>query len=247
MDEASSPERAKALPPRNDGGHVTLILTNDDGIDAPGIDALRKAVKGQCIVVAPREHLSGCSHTVSTWKKPIHVHRRADDAYAIDGTPADCARVAITHLHPETTCVISGINLGGNMGADVYISGTVAAAREAAFLGVTGIAVSQYVRRGLDLDWGRAIRWTTAILEDLIARPFESGTYWNVNLPHLEPGAPDPETVFCQLCTNPLPVSYRVEGEHLHYDGVYSDRRPSPNSDVEHCFGGHIAVTQLRL
>lgn len=226
---------------------MTLILTNDDGIDAPGIEALRSAVAADHIVVAPREHLSGCSHQVSTWRTPIHVERRADDVYAIDGTPADCARVAITHLPCETTCVISGINLGGNMGADIYISGTVAAAREAAFLGVKGIAVSQYVRRGPDLDWEHATRWTAAILEDLLARPHEPGIYWNVNLPHLEPGDPDPEIVFCDACTSPLPVRYRVEGEHLHYEGVYSDRTATPGSDVEHCFAGRIAVTQLRI
>lgn len=226
---------------------MTLILTNDDGIDAPGMKALRAAVNGNAVVVAPKEHVSGCGHQVSTYRKPIHVEKRADDAYAIDGTPADCTRVALTHLHPETTCVLSGINLGGNLGADVYISGTVAAVREAAFHGITGIAVSQYVRRGPDLDWDRAARWTALILEDLLARETEPGTYWNVNLPHLDPTDPDPEVVFCQTCTAPLPVAYRVEGDHLHYQGVYADRKRSPGSDVDTCFSGRIAVALLRI
>ena len=125
---------------------MTLILTNDDGIDAPGIRALLKAVEGQKVIVAaPVDHLSGCGHQVTT-TKAINVHRRSVTEYAIAGTPADCTRIALSNLCPEAKFVLSGINAGGNMGADVYISGTVAAVREAAFHGVSGIAVSHYLK-----------------------------------------------------------------------------------------------------
>lgn len=226
---------------------MTLILTNDDGIDAPGIRALLKAVNGQKVIVAaPRDHLSGCGHQVTT-TTAIHVHRRSDTEYAIAGTPADCTRIAITHICPDVKLVLSGINAGGNMGADVYISGTVAAVREAAFHGIAGIAISHYRKGKRNVDWDTAARWTAKVLADLLLRPKEPGTFWNVNLPHLEPGDPDPEVVFCHPCTQPLPANYRVEGDNFYYVGEYAKRDRAPGTDVDVCFSGKIAITQLRL
>lgn len=225
---------------------MTLILTNDDGVDAPGIRALHKAVQGKGVIVAPRDHLSGCGHQVTT-TQPIHVQRRSDVEYAIAGTPADCVRLAISHLCPDVNFVLSGINAGGNMGVDTYISGTVAAVREAAFHRVPGIAVSQYRQGKRHVDWDVAARWTARVLSDLLSRPTEPGTFWNVNLPHLEPGDPDPDIVFCQPSTQPLPVNYRIEGEHFYYVGEYALRSSTPGTDVDVCFSGCIAITHLRL
>lgn len=226
---------------------MTLILTNDDGIDAPGIRSLLKAVDGKKVIIAaPKDHLSGCSHQVST-TRPIHVQRRSDNEYAITGTPADCTRIALTHICSDVKYVLSGINAGGNMGADVYISGTVAAVREAAFHGISGIAISHYRKGKRNVDWDVAARWTAGVLADLLNRPPEVGTYWNVNLPHLLPGDPDPEVVFCQPCTQPLPVNYRIEGDNFYYVGDYAQRDRTKGSDVDVCFSGKIAVTLLRL
>ncbi|WP_009633013.1 5'/3'-nucleotidase SurE [Synechocystis sp. PCC 7509] len=226
---------------------MTLILTNDDGIDAPGIRALLKAVAGKKVIVAaPTDHLSGCGHQVTT-TKAINVHRRSETEYAIAGTPADCTRIALSHLCNEVKFVLSGINAGGNMGADVYISGTVAAVREAAFHGVPGIAVSRYLKGKRNVDWDTTARWTKNVLADLMNRSLEVGSYWNVNLPHLEPGDPDPEVVFCQPSTQPLPVNYRVEGNDYYYVGEYAQRDRTAGTDVDVCFAGKIAVTQLRL
>ncbi|MFE1748517.1 5'/3'-nucleotidase SurE [Coleofasciculus sp. H7-2] len=225
---------------------MTLILTNDDGIDAPGIRALQKAMNGKGVIVAPKDHLSGCGHQVTT-TQAIHVRRRSDFEYAIAGTPADCVRIALTHICSTVKFVLSGINAGGNLGADVYISGTVAAVREAAFHGVPGIAVSHYRKGKQNVDWDVAAGWTAGILADLLNRTIEPGTFWNVNLPHLLPGDPDPEVVFCEPCRQPLPVNYRVEGDNFYYVGEYAKRDRTPGSDVDVCFSGKIAVTQLRL
>ena len=225
---------------------MILILTNDDGIDAPGIRALYKAVNGKGVIVAPRDHQSGCGHSVTT-TQPIHVQRRSDTEYAIAGTPADCVRIALTHLCPNVKLVLSGINAGGNMGADAYISGTVAAVREAALHRVPGIAISHYRKGKRNVDWDVAARWTAGVLADLLNRPAEPGTYWNVNLPHLEPGDRDPDMVFCEPSTQPLPVNYRIEGEHFHYVGDYAKRDRTPGTDVDICFSGQIAITQLKL
>ncbi|MBV8887471.1 MAG: 5'/3'-nucleotidase SurE [Chroococcidiopsidaceae cyanobacterium CP_BM_RX_35] len=240
---------------------MIFVLTNDDGIDAPGIQALWKAMNGKGLIVAPRDHLSGCGHQVTT-TRPIHVQRRSSVEYAVAGTPADCVRLAISHLCPDVQLVLSGINAGGNLGVDAYISGTVAAVREAAMHRIAGIAVSHYRRgkRNVDavnaapggslqenVDWDVAAHWTSSVLADLLNRSIAPGTFWNVNLPHLEPGDPDPKIVFCEPSTNSLPLNYRLDGEDFYYIGEYAKRDRSPGTDVDVCFSGHIAVTQLRL
>src|SRR5947209_4290152 len=96
---------------RTDAPTPTLVLTNDDGIDAPGIDALFAATEGlgRRVVVAPFGPYSGCGHVVTT-HRPVVITRRAPDRYAVEGTPADCARMAIHHLEPGLSWVLSGIN-----------------------------------------------------------------------------------------------------------------------------------------
>jgi 5'/3'-nucleotidase len=227
---------------------MKLLLTNDDGIDAPGLAALAEAAEplGALTWVAPCSHLSGCGHRVTT-DGPIRLTRHTDRRWAIDGTPADCVRVALAHVVPDVDWILSGLNAGGNLGADVFHSGTVAAVREAALHGKPGIALSQYRKRGLELDWPRTRRWLDRVLAELLARPTKPGTFWNVNLPHLPPDAPEPELIDCPLEAGPLPLSFRAEGDCLHYVGNYHQRQRQPGSDVDVCFAGNIAVTHLAV
>jgi 5'-nucleotidase len=237
-----------ATASRINNTHMKLVLTNDDGIDAPGLQALLEAAGqlGDPVLVAPVEMLSGCSHRVTT-HQPLRVERRGPDRLAVDGTPADCVRIALARVVPDAAWVLAGINFGGNLGADVYHSGTVAAAREAVLHGWPAIAVSQYHKKDLALDWRRAAAWVAPLLRGLIARDRQPGVLWNVNLPHLAPGSPDPEVVFCPLDPAPLPLSFRADGELLHYNGDYHQRQRQAGSDVDVCFSGNIAVTQIRL
>jgi len=223
---------------------MTFILTNDDGIDAPGILALSQAVKEDFIVVAPQDHLSGCGHQVTT-HTPIQVQVRSPKAYALKGTPADCTRFALRQLQPSY--VLSGINAGGNLGVDVYISGTVAAVREAAIHGIPGIAISHWIKRPLIIDWQVATTWTVRVLDKLLSLPLPPKCFWNVNLPHLPPGAPEPEIVFCPPSSDPLPLDFRVEGDSFYYVGEYAKRSRTPGTDVDVCFSGKIAVVQLKV
>jgi 5'-nucleotidase len=227
---------------------MKFLLTNDDGIDAPGLEALQlaSAQLGDRVTVAPIEGHSGCSHRITT-DQPLHVERRGPGRYAVAGTPADCVRLALHGITPGVDWVLSGINAGGNLGADVWHSGTVAAVREAVLHGWPGVALSHYRRKGVTFDWRRAAAWVAPLLRDLTARPRERGTFWNINLPHLEPGAPDPEVVFCRLDPMPLPLSYRAEGDAWHYDGDYHQRRREPGTDVDVCFSGKIAMTRIAL
>ncbi len=236
---------------------MNLLLTNDDGIHAPGLAALQRAVRTlisgvntpdalRFVVIAPSDGWSGCGHRVTT-EEPIRVEQLGEDQLAVVGTPVDCVRLALHELAPQFDWVLSGINSGGNLGADVYISGTVAAVREAVLHGRPGIAFSHYRRRGQDFDWDRASEWVVKLLPDLLARRCDPGTFWNVNLPHLLPDQPDPEVVFCPLDPHPLPVAFRREGTHFHYTGNYHSRLARPDHDVAVCFGGSISVTEIRL
>ncbi len=227
---------------------MNFLLTNDDGIEAPGLAALARALEGlgTLTTVAPDQHLSGCSHQATTHRE-LALATFGAGRHALDGTPVDCTRVGLLHVAPEAEWVVSGINQGGNLGADVYLSGTVAAAREAALLGRSGVAVSQYVRRGLPLDWEMSARWTRTVVEMLIARYPQRGGLWNVNLPHLEPGSRTPDVVFCQLDPHPLPVQFVVTENTFRYFGVYQDRQRMPGHDVALCFAGSITVTGLLL
>ncbi|MBC7824662.1 MAG: 5'/3'-nucleotidase SurE [Candidatus Parcubacteria bacterium] len=224
---------------------MTLILTNDDGIDAPGIRALLKAVKGEGTIVAPRDHQSGCGHQVTT-TKPIQLESRSGIEFSIAGTPADCVRIALNHLCPDASFVLSGINAGGNMGADVYISGTVAAVREAAFHRIPGVAISQYKKGKNSIDWDLSAFWTAKVLAELHGQPYQPGTFWNVNLPYLEAGM-SPAIVFCNPCTQPLPSDFRLEGNDFYYCGSYADRKRDRGSDVDVCLSGSIAITKLTV
>jgi 5'-nucleotidase len=227
---------------------MKLLLTNDDGIDAPGLAALFEASRllGDAVVVAPAHAHSGCSHRVTS-DGPIRIEERSANHFAIHGTPADCVRVALHRLAPDAACVLAGINAGGNLGADVYVSGTVAAAREAVLHGRPAIALSHYRKRDLPEDWQRVTLWSEMLLRDLLAQPWTRGSFWNVNLPHLPPDAPFPDVVYCPLDPLPLPLSFREVAGNLHYDGDYHGRPRQPGADVDVCFGGKIAVTKIAL
>ncbi len=227
---------------------MKFLLTNDDGIDAPGIAALERAIAriGEAVVLAPDRHLSGCSHQ-STTHRELSLARFAGGRHALDGTPVDCVRIGLGHIAPAADWVIAGINEGGNLGADVYCSGTVAAVREAALLGKPAVAISQYRRRDSAAQWDRAARWTEDVVRLLLDKQTETGVYWNVNLPDPMEDAAHPEIVFCPLDPHPLPVGFRVIDGRYRYAGNYHERLRHVGHDIEVCFSGAIAVTRLVL
>ena len=233
-----------------------FLLTNDDGLHAPGLAALVQAIRlrpdATCTVVAPSTEQSQCGHRVTT-REPITVTQQAADRYAVDGTPADCVRIALFALGLAPDFVVSGVNAGGNLGQDLHISGTVAGAREAAFHGLPSAAFSHYLIKDLALDWPCIAGWTHAVLDELLAQPLADAEFWNVNYPHLPAGQLDlPPRVTCHPCRAPLNVSY--ETTHLdaqvsthRYSATYASRPVGPDSDVAVCFGGRIAVSRLRV
>ncbi len=227
---------------------MQLLLTNDDGIDAPGLAALAASLShlGQIAIVAPDTHLSGCSHQVSV-DRPLQATKVGDNRFAVDGTPADCTRLGLSHLVPDVDWVLAGINDGGNLGVDVFMSGTVAAVREAALMGKSAIAFSQFRRNRRQFDWPRASAMVELVIGQLLELSLEPGGFWNVNFPDLDGDAGEPDVVFCPRDSNPLPIHYEIRDDGFHYRGDYQERERHPGTDVDVCFNGNIAVTQLRI
>jgi 5'-nucleotidase len=212
------------------------------------------------VIVAPKEPHSGCGHRVTT-DRPLVLEQVGPDRFHVDGTPADCVRLALTMLvrspgdpgggaeeRPTVDWVFSGINAGGNLGVDVHHSGTVAAAREAALHGVRALAASHYHRREEPIDWDRAAAWMAAVLAEVVPLPLESGEFWNVNLPHpLGGAAARPPVVQCRIDPSPLPLGYANGPDGWRYRSRYQERQRVPDGDVAACFGGAISLSRGRV
>jgi 5'-nucleotidase len=231
---------------------LRILVTNDDGWDAPGL-AVLKSVAGQLgevVVLAPRDPHSYVGHRV-TEDAPMHLVETAPGEFNLSGTPADCVRVALTSVFDDIDWVLAGINRGGNLGSDLFTSGTVAAAREAAFLGKPAIAISQYIQRGRALDWNSACDPASAVLRQLLAKGHSGKEYWNVNLPYLEnhggQNGDEPAIVFCDPDNQPLDVRFDRQGDHLRFAGSYQGRPRTPGRDIELCFQGAVTVSRLEL
>jgi 5'-nucleotidase len=164
---------------------MRFLLTNDDGILAPGIALLGEACQdvGRCTVVAPDREQSGTSHSL-TLHRPLRPAQRPDGAFQVDGTPTDCVMLALEVLMEEKPdFVLSGVNHGPNMGEDVLYSGTVSAAMEAVTLGVPGVAISF---AGHDPEMMKTYRQVlTALIRQITAADFPAQMILNVNLPNL--------------------------------------------------------------
>jgi 5'-nucleotidase len=169
-----------------------ILISNDDGIDAPGLAALYDSMKelGEVIVVAPLAERSAIGHAISFDK--MHLEKRFRDGklwgYALDGTPADCVKLGITTLMKEKPhIVISGINRGANTGNSILYSGTVAAAMEGTMFGIPSMAVSLAARRHgpESVDFSTAARFAARLVRCVITKGLPNGVLLNVNLPNV--------------------------------------------------------------
>ncbi len=226
---------------------MNILITNDDGWGFDGIQALESVARqfGDVWTVAPEKPMSGISHQL-TFERPMSFVEKSPQSFSLDGTPADCVRVAMTQLDVEFDWVFSGINKGANLGSDIYVSGTVAAAREASLFECKAIAFSQHLRKfQAPFDWSRPSRMAERLLTSLLIREMPDGGWINVNFPDPKNGnEKDLAVVETQHDFKPLPADYtRTDDGKLLYCSVYNDRVRTPGYDADVCFSGSISVT----
>ncbi len=228
---------------------MKFVLTNDDGIEGPGLEALHHCLKdsGQIVIVAPLQPQSGIGHRVTT-RSALRVDEVAQNRYSVDGTPADCVRIALKNIAPDADWLIAGINPGANLGSDVYNSGTVAAAREAAILGCRSLAISQYIARDRSINWKITEVHARPALRMLINHRLAAGHFWNVNLPHPLDEDMELEFQFCRLDINPHRYTYEKDGDEYVYRGSIHERPRRAGTDVAVCFDeGKISITRIAV
>ena len=236
---------------------MRILLSNDDGIFAPGLAALHAALGGlgERTVVAPASGRSAVGHGITLHKPLIvqHVPSTGPEEFtgiSVDGNPADCVKLAIRRLlarPPELVC--TGINAGANVGINVFYSGTVAAAAEAAMLGVPAVAFSADTSGG-EVDYARVGRLCRGVLDRLLAAGLDGGTLVNVNVPALGPTEPAIR-VAPQSGVEIEDVYHRVtdeagrEGYHLGAEYAFDDH--AEHTDVALLAAGCITVTPLQV
>ncbi len=164
-----------------------LLVTNDDGVHAPGIRALAAAVGhlGEVHIVAPDREVSACAQSL-TLKHPLRAETIEPRVHAVDGTPADCVNLALVKLLPRRPdLVLAGINRGANLGEDVFYSGTVGGAREGTFFGLPSVALSLATRA--EVDFGPAAAFAARLAALVLERGLPERTLLNVNVPSGRP------------------------------------------------------------
>lgn len=227
---------------------MRLLITNDDGWESPGLQALVSALKPrhEVWVFAPDRERSGQSHSI-TLKGPIRVKEQAPQQYSCDGTPADCVILAVkTGFIPLPDVVLSGINLGPNLGTDLIYSGTVAAARQACLMGLPSLALSSANLRG-PWDFPGAAEWLGLHLEELL-RTQSPGAFWNLNFPvPVPPGTEFQRTVPAMREYHDRIESFLAPGkEHFcFYRGALREREPEEGTDWWAVNRGFVALSLL--
>lgn len=169
-----------------------ILLSNDDGIHAQGLQVLEtiaRSLSDDVWVVAPEAEQSAASHSL-TIHRPLRLKQVGEKRYTVDGTPTDCVLLAINHVmkgDDKPTLVLSGINQGSNIGEDVTYSGTIAAAMEATLLGVPAIALSAHFLSGEPIKWQTAERWGAEVIRKAVTVAWPKNVLLNVNFPAVEP------------------------------------------------------------
>lgn len=237
---------------------MLILLTNDDGIAAEGLAAMRRELLrlGEVHVVAPASVQSATGHGI-TLAAPLMTHEAslADGAVgvAVEGRPADCVKLAVARLLPrQPDLVVSGINAGANVGINVIYSGTVAAAIEAAFLGLPAVASSLLLKAGVTPDFDVAAAHTGRVIDRLLACGLPRGTAASINLPPLTPSDPPPATKFVRQCTRPWVDTYESRRDprgrrYFWNSSVFTLGASDGETDVTALRDGCITVTPLQF
>jgi len=232
---------------------MLILLTNDDGIFAPGLAAMERALRrlGDVSVVAPSTEQSGVGHAITfltplTAKEVFDGDRRR--GWAVDGSPADAVKLGIAEFCPRRPdLVVSGINSGLNAGINVLYSGTVAAAIEGAFFGITSVAVS--LEWNEHADYPRAAEIALGVIDGLLARKPAAGSLFNVNIPtRALAGSPELRVVPMSVARYGEAFERRIDPRGRAYYWATNEPPPPPSpleSDVTALAAGAVTLTPL--
>ena len=238
---------------------MRILLTNDDGIHAPGmaaLEAIARALTDDVWICAPAEEQSGAGHSL-TLHYPVRLQQHGERRFAVTGTPTDAVNLGLRKLFPDRKpdLVISGVNGGENLGDDVTYSGTISAAMEAALAGLPAIAMSQAMRTGgRDLGHGFAAAeaWAARVIAPLTATPMARRTLVNVNFPALPAdqvrGVRVVRQGFHDYSRGSLVEGTDPRGRPYYWFGLEDmEHTLDHGTDLEAVADGYIAVTPLQL
>jgi 5'-nucleotidase len=243
---------------------MNVLLTNDDGIEAEGLQALRRALREvpgiELAVIAPDGNRSATARSITT-RRPLWVEEvdfgDGTVGYATDGTPVDCVRFAKLGLIEgfEADVVVSGINHGSNLGDDITYSGTVAAAFEGLVLGLPALAISQQsqaremdFRLGSRFDFGTAARFTARVVEELDSVPLPAGTLLNINVPAGDVEGVDVTSLGKRIYRDRLKLDTSEGTRHRYWIyGTDPGFEDNAGTDLAAIAAGRIAVTPIHF
>lgn len=237
---------------------MRILLTNDDGIYAPGLTVLERIaarLSDDIWICAPHEEQSGAGHSL-TLTRPVRLKQHDARRFSVTGTPTDAVTMALKKILPEPPdLILSGVNRGANLGDDVTYSGTVSAALEGALAGVRAIALSQvYDKEGMGdaVPFEAAEHWGEAVVRPLIDLPFAERTLVNVNFPPRAADAVKGIRVvrqgFHDYARGSVVEGRDPRGFPYFWFGLHGiEHTPGHQSDLEAIADGFISVTPLQL
>lgn len=237
---------------------MLILLTNDDGIQAPGIVALYRELLGlgEVCVIAPETVQSATGHGITITTPLLTSTVTVENGFtgvAVDGRPADCVKLAVNQLMPRRPdLVVSGLNSGANVGINVMYSGTVAAAVEAAFLGLPSIAASLLLRNEVPADYAGASRLTVETIRRILDAGLKAGQVASINVPALREGERPAGTKVVRQCTRPWVDTYERRKDPRGRDyfwnsSVFTLGKSDNDTDVAALRDGYVTVTPLQF
>ncbi|MGB6491551.1 MAG: 5'/3'-nucleotidase SurE [Methylovirgula sp.] len=237
---------------------MRILVTNDDGIHAPGLAVLERVaatLSDDVVVVAPEYDQSGVAHSLSL-NDPLRLRKISERRFAVKGTPTDCVIMAVRLILDgrKPDLVLSGVNRGQNAADDITYSGTIAGAMEGAMLGIPSIALSQcYVTSGReDIDWGCAEVHAPGLVKTLLAEGIDRDVLININFPACSAAEVEGISVTVQgrRDLQTVRIDSRTDGRGNPYYWIAFERdvvEPSPGTDLEALVNNRISVTPLKL
>lgn len=238
---------------------MRILLTNDDGVNAPGLkvlEAIARALSDDIWVVAPADEQSGAGHSL-TLTQPVRLRWFDDRRFAVSGTPTDAVMMAIAHIMRDhrPDLILSGVNRGANLAEDVTYSGTVSAAMEGALAGIRSVALSQvYAKDGMGdtVSFDAAAAWGERVLRPLIDAPWAPRTLVNINFPPIPAGQVNGIRVVDQGLRDYGRLKIVPGTDPRGYDYFWFslgniDGKPGVDTDLEAIRDGYVSVTPLHL